>query len=88
MLNFEGINLSLSSQDNLGLEEDCDWGVPLLKKPAEQVSTKPPLNLDGLRCRRESEVSMCVCMYRHVCVCVLVHYIMCVCDEADMTIDR
>ena len=75
MLNFEGINLSLSFQDNLGLEKDCDWGVPLLKKPTEQVSAKPPLNLDGLRCRRESEVSVYVCMCRHVCVCAIYTYV-------------
>jgi hypothetical protein len=79
---------SPSSQDNLGLEKDCDWGVPLLKKPTEQASATPPLNLDGLRCRRESEVSVGVSVYMCVraCTCVYVTdmtYTVSYCDLID-----
>ena len=48
----------LSSQDNLGLETDCDWGVPLLNKPSDTQKrvVKGTYHDYDHPCMRKSEV--------------------------------
>ena len=59
-------------QNNLGLESDCDWGVPLMNKPTNNSVSALKTELVGLKCRKESSVMRIalsnILVYIYICL--------------------
>ena len=51
------LNVNIS-KDNLGLESDCDWGVPLFKKPSDAQPPKSVLFDIGGTCVKKALVRL------------------------------